>query len=84
MKLLVLPIMIIFLCACGTQETSTGMTQVETKSEMQCARDCETFHGGTVRGCGAGPSGATRSGSLIAKCVDDAYTALRSCYLTCK
>ncbi len=84
MKRLMLPIMLIVLSACGTQETSLGKTQPETESEMQCSRTCEAIHGGTVRGCGAGPSGATRSVSIIAKCVDDAYSELRRCYLTCE
>jgi len=84
MKLLTLLITLIFLHACATQETSEGMPEFETESQMQCARDCELIHAGSVRGCSWARPGTTRDGLTVTACIDDTYTTLRSCYRNCR
>jgi hypothetical protein len=69
--------------ACATQQTSPAVTTAQSESAMQCLRSCEYIHGGTVRGCSAQRSGATRAASLVAACVDQAYAELRACYRSC-
>ena len=83
-RLLALLILPVVLGACATQEASQDVITADSESAMQCLRSCEYIHGGTVRGCSAQRSGATRAASLVEACVDDAYAALRACYRTCE
>jgi len=78
--LLIAPVL---LSACATQDVSVESLRLESEAEMECARQCEYVHGGTVRGCRGAEAGATRAFSLVKDCVDRAYAELRDCYVAC-
>lgn len=84
MRLLILLIAPIFLYACATQQTSEGTPELETDSQMQCARDCELIHAGSVRGCSRMRPGTARDGLADKACIDETYTTLRNCYRSCE
>ncbi len=83
MKLLTLLIMAISLSGCATQETPQALPDFDTELQEQCARDCELFHVGTIRGCSYDQTGTDRRGQAFSHCVEDAYTTLRGCYRSC-
>jgi starvation-inducible outer membrane lipoprotein len=73
----------LLLSGCATRSPSWTMPALDTQSQMQCARECEYVHGGSVRGCNQGRTGATRGAGFVEACIKEAYAGLRSCYLEC-
>lgn len=84
MKLLPLLVILVFLYACATQETSDVIPAFESESQMQCARDCELIHAGQLRSCTQRRTGSTRGGVTVDQCTAESYTTLRTCYRGCK
>jgi hypothetical protein len=79
-SLLIAPVL---LTACATRDVAVESLRLDSEAEIECARQCEYVHGGTVRGCRGAEAGATRASSLVKDCVDGAYAALRDCYVSC-
>ena len=83
MKIYTLIITALFLSACSSQNAMRFIPDFESDEQMQCARECEYTHGGAVRGCNQGRSGATRGATFVEQCVERAYSDLRICYRSC-
>ena len=83
MKTYTLIITAMFLSACSSQNAMRFIPDFESDEQMQCARECEYVHGGSVRGCNERRSSATRSGSMVEQCINNAYVTLRECYRDC-
>lgn len=84
MKLVPLLVVPLVLGACAARESAQPPISLTTEAQERCARQCEYIHGGTVRGCRGGPTGATRQAGLIEECVNRAYAELRDCYRECR
>jgi hypothetical protein len=81
--LLMLLSVTMFLGACAVQDVSQESLRLESEAEVECARQCEYIHGGTVRGCRGTEAGATRDVGMVSDCIGRAYAELRECYIAC-